>query len=159
MWTLMELLQEIVERCTKVLGKNLVSVVLFGSRARELHDKRSDIDLLIVVEEEIESDPLRDVRIDFLLNYSAKLDTIVLSRKDVVDNFNYFSPLFLSFTLGIIILVDDGFFKEKYFEFLNKVKEENILYVEGGRIWDLKKISSERLQWILEDFSPGPGKG
>ncbi len=142
----MELLQEIVERCRNALGKNLVSVVLFGSTARGLQDKRSDIDLLVVVEEEVEGDLLKDVRIDLLLNHSVKLDTIILSKKDVVDNFNYFSPLFLSFTLGIIVLIDDGFFKEKYFEFLNKVKEENILYIEGGKTWDLKKISSERLQ-------------
>lgn len=142
----MELLQEIVERCRDALGKNMISVVLFGSTARGLQGRRSDIDLLIVVEEEVEGDLLKDVRIDLLLDHSVKLDTIVLSKKDVVDNFNYFSPLFLSFTLGIIVLIDDGFFKEKYFEFLNKVKEENILYVEGGKTWDLKKISSERLQ-------------
>lgn len=141
----MELLQEIVERCKNAIGENLVSVVLFGSTARGLQDERSDIDLLIVVEEEVEGDPLKDVRMEFLLNHSVKLDTIVLSKKDVVGNFDYFSPLFVSFVLGITILVDDGFFREKYFEFLNKVKEENILYVEGGKTWDLKKISSERI--------------
>lgn len=142
----MELLDEVVDRCKKALGKNLVSVVLFGSTARGKQDKRSDIDLLFVVEKAVDNDFFRQIWIDFLMNYGVKLDFIVMDRKDVIHNFNFFSPLFLSFVLGITILVDDGFFEENYFEFLNKVKGENILYVEGGKVWNLQKISSESLQ-------------
>lgn len=76
----MELLDEVVDRCKKALGKNLVSVVLFGSTARGLQDERSDIDLLIVVEEAVDYELFKDIHIDFLLNYSVKLDTIVLNK-------------------------------------------------------------------------------
>ncbi len=141
-----ELLDNIVRRCKEALGENLVSVVLFGSVARKSYDSRSDIDLLIVVEREVTDDFLREIRMDCLLNNGTKLDTILLNRKDVTDNFEHFSPLFLSFVLGITILFDTGFFREKYSEFLNRVKEEEILYVEGGKVWDLQKISSENLQ-------------
>lgn len=141
-----ELLDNIVRRCKKALGENLVSVILFGSVARKSYDSRSDIDLLIVVEREVSDDFLREIRMDCLLNSGTKLDTVLLNRKDVTDNFEHFSPLFLSFILGITILFDTGFFREKYSEFLNRVKEEEILYVEGGKVWDLQKISSENLQ-------------
>jgi predicted nucleotidyltransferase len=142
----MEVLDEVVERCKTILGENLVSVVLFGSVARGLQDSRSDIDLLIVVNKEVNDDFLRDIRIDIFLKYSLKLDIIFMSKQDVIDNFEHFSPLFLSFVLGVLILVDDNFFEREYFKFLNQLKEENIRYVEGGRVWDLKKISSEILQ-------------
>lgn len=142
----MEVLDEVVERCKTILGENLVSVVLFGSVARGLQDSRSDIDLLIVVNKEVNDDFLRDIRIDILLKYSLKLDIIFMSKQDVIDNFEHFSPLFLSFVLGVLILVDDNFFEREYFKFLNQLKEENIRYVEGGRVWDLQKISSEILQ-------------
>lgn len=142
----MDVLNEVTEQCRKALGENLVSVVLFGSTARGLQDSRSDIDVLIVVEEEVDNNFFKDMRIDFLINYGVKLDTIVMDKMDVIDNFNYFSPLFLSFALGITILLDEGFFEKEYFTFLGRLKEENIKYVEGGKVWDLQKISSEILQ-------------
>jgi len=142
----MDVLNEVTEQCRKALGKNLVSVVLFGSTARGLQDSRSDIDVLIVVEEEVDNNFFKDIWIDFLMNYGVKLDTIVMAKKDVVDNFNYFSPLFLSFALGITILFDEGFFEKEYFKFLGRLMEENIKYVEGGKVWDLQEISSEILQ-------------
>lgn len=142
----MDVLNEVTEQCRKALGKNLVSVVLFGSTARGLQDSRSDIDVLIVVEKEVDNNLFKDMRIDFLINYGVKLDTIVMDKKDVVDNFNYFSPLFLSFALGITILYDEEFFEKEYFTFLGRLKDENIKYVEGGKVWDLQKISSEILQ-------------
>jgi len=142
----MEVIDEVVERCKTILGETLVSVVLFGSIPRGLQDARSDIDLLIVTEKDVGKDFLKDIRIDFLLKYIVQLDMIVMSRQDVIDNFEHFSPLFLTFALGITILVDDGFFEREYFEFLRKLKEENIKYVEGGKVWELKKTSSEILQ-------------
>lgn len=142
----MEVIDEVVERCRTTLGETLVSVVLFGSIPRGLQDARSDIDLLIVTEKDVSKDFLKDIRIDFLLKYTVQLDMIVLSRQDVIDNFEHFSPLFLTFALGITILVDDGFFEREYFGFLKRLKEEDIKYVEGGKVWDLKKISSEILQ-------------
>ena len=142
----MDVLNEVVERCKIMLGKTLVSVVLFGSLARGLQDARSDIDLLIVAKKEIKNDFIKNIWIYFLLEYGVKLDMIAMSRKDVIDNFEGFSPLFLSFALGITILFDDGFFEREYFKFLNRLNEENIKYVEGGKVWDLRKISSEILQ-------------
>jgi predicted nucleotidyltransferase len=142
----MEGLEDVVERCKTVLGENLVSIVLFGSVARGLEDSRSDIDLLIVVNKDVDSDFLRDIRIEIVLKYSVKLDMILMSKQDVIDNFEHFSPLFLSFVLGVSVLVDDDFFEREYFKFLNKLKEENIKYVEGGKVWDLRKISSGILQ-------------
>ncbi|MBU6999412.1 MAG: nucleotidyltransferase domain-containing protein [Theionarchaea archaeon] len=142
----MEVLEEVVEKCRTVLGENLTSIVLFGSVARGLEDSRSDIDLLIVVDRDAESDLLKDIRIEMLLKYSVKLDMILMGKQDVTDNFEHFSPLFLSFVLGVSVLVDDDFFEREYFKFLNKLKEENIKYVEGGKVWDLREISSGILQ-------------
>jgi predicted nucleotidyltransferase len=141
-----ELLNEVVERCRNALRENLVSVVLFGSVARGLQDSRSDTDLLIVVEEEGKDDYLRDIRIHFLLNHASKLDIIIMDKKDTKDNFKCFSPLFLSFALGITILWDTGFFQREYSKFLSRLKDERIKYVEGGKVWDLQEISSKNLQ-------------
>ena len=141
-----EVLDTVVERCKTILGETLVSVILFGSVARGLQDSRSDIDVLVVVNKDINSEFLRDIRIEMLFKYSVKLDLILMNKKDVIDNFEHFSPLFLSFALGISVLVDDGFFEREYVKFLNQLKEEHIKYVEGGKVWDLQEISSRILQ-------------
>lgn len=141
-----EVLDEVIERCKAILGETLVSIILFGSLARGLQDNRSDIDLLIVVNEDITGDFLKDIRIGILLKYSVNLDIICMSKQDVIDNFEHFSPLFISFVLGVSILVDDDFFEKEYFKFLNQLKKENIKYVEQGKIWDLQEISSGILQ-------------
>lgn len=83
----MDVLNEVVERCKIMLGKTLVSVVLFGSLARGLQDARSDIDLLIVAKKVIKNVFMRDIWIYYLLEYGVKLDMIVMSKKDVIDNF------------------------------------------------------------------------
>jgi len=140
---------DVIEKCRTILGETLVSVVLFGSIPRGLQDARSDIDLLIVTEKDVNKDFLKDIRIDFLLEYTVQLDMIVMSKQDVIDNFEHFSPLFLTFALGITILVDNGFFEKEYFEFLKRLKEENMKYVEGGIVWDLKRVSLEILQETL----------
>ena len=142
----MKVLDTIIERCKATLGENLVSIILFGSLARGLEDNRSDIDILLVVNEDVTDDFLKDIRIAILLTYSVKLDMICMSKQDVIDNFEYFSPLFLSFVLGISIVVDDGFFEKEYDTFLHRLKEETITYVERGKIWNLQEISSGILQ-------------
>jgi predicted nucleotidyltransferase len=142
----MEVVDEVIKRCKATLGENVVSIVLFGSLAHGLEDKRSDIDILLVVNEDISDDFLKDIRMDILLIYSINLDIICMNKQDVIDNFEHFSPLFLSFVLGISILVDTGFFKREYDTFLHRLKGEPITYVERGKIWDLQEISSGILQ-------------
>jgi len=110
----MDVVDNVIERCKAALGENLVSIILFGSPARGLEDNRSDIDILLVVNEDVTDDFLKDIRINILLTYSIKLDTICMNKEDVIDNFEHFSPLFLSFVLGVSLLVDNGVFKKDY---------------------------------------------
>ena len=46
----------IIKELTNTFDENLVSVVLFGSRARKNYDETSDIDIIIVVKDYKEED-------------------------------------------------------------------------------------------------------
>ena len=46
-----QILQELMESCKKIIGKNLKAVVLFGSRASGTAKKYSDFDVLIVADD------------------------------------------------------------------------------------------------------------
>lgn len=141
-----EILKDFVDRCKKRIGKDLVSIVLFGSMARGSSDARSDIDLIIVTEGKNKEDNFKDIRINFLLEYETALDILVLTKKEAIENFKAFSPLFSTLVLGVDILYDQGFFEEQLKEFRKKLEKTKIKYCEGGKIWDLQKIGSEILQ-------------
>jgi len=139
----------ILERLLGIFGEDLVSVVLFGSRARKNYTENSDLDIMVVVEKETESEEIKDLRIDFLLNFSKNLDIHIFTKEDAESNFQNFTPLFSSILLGNKVLFDkDMFFTELLKKFVKEMAKEDIKYCEGGKIWHLKKVAKnlENLQ-------------
>ncbi len=87
---------------------------------------------------------MRNLRLDFLMKFGKKIDTICLTRNDALDNFEGISPLFATLVLGIKILYDKGGFFERELKKLTKrIKDTKIKYYEGDKLWDLQKICSE----------------
>ena len=133
-------------RCVEEFGENLVSIVLFGSRSRGIATKRSDIDFIIILNRNVEEEIIKNLRLDFLMKFGKKIDTICLNRNDALDNFEGISPLFATLVLGIRILYDKGGFFEKEFKKLTKrISETRIKYYEGNKLWDIQKICTRIL--------------
>ncbi len=131
-------------RCVEQYGENLVSVVLFGSEPRGIATQRSDIDFIIVLSKDVGEEIMKNLRLDFLMKFDKKIDTVCLTRNDALDNFERISPLFATLVLGIEILYDKGGFFEKEFKKLTiRIRETKIKYYEGDKLWDLQKICSE----------------
>jgi len=65
---LFNLLRRFMEKSSVSVGDNLLSIVLFGSYARGLASAESDIDVLILLEVERESDKelIRDIAYDLM---------------------------------------------------------------------------------------------
>jgi predicted nucleotidyltransferase len=133
-------------KCLEKFGENLVSVVLFGSRSRGTATARSDIDFIIILEREGDEEIIRNLRIDFIMKFSKKIDTICLTRNDVLQNFKNISPLFATLALGIEIFYDkNAFFKEQFKKFVKIIEKTKIKYYEGDMLWDIPRICSEIL--------------
>lgn len=128
-------------RCIEEFSENLVSVVLFGSSSRGISTQRSDIDFIIVLNRNVEEDIIKNLRLDFIMKFGKKIDTICLNRNDAHDNFERISPLFATLVLGIEILYDkDGFFGTEFKKFTKRIRETSIKYYEGNKLWDIQKI-------------------
>lgn len=124
-----------------LFGDKLVSVILFGSFARKNHDENSDVDIMVVLDKDEEKN-IRDLRKDYLLKFSRKLDLHIFSKREIVQNFDNFSPLFVTLLLGKKILFDkDMFFERLFRNFIRELKDEDIKYCEGGKIWEIRKIA------------------
>jgi len=133
--------------CFEKYGDDLVSIVLFGSRSRGYATQRSDIDFIIVLNKKVDEEILRKLRLDYILKFGKNIDTICLTKKDALDNFNRISPLFATLVLGIKILYDkNAFFEREFNKFINIIKCTEIKYYEGDKLWELHKICTGILQ-------------
>ena len=128
-------------RCIEEFGENLVSVVLFGSRSRGIATTRSDVDFIIVLNRNVDEENIKNLRLDFLMKFGKKIDTVCLNRNDALENFKRISPLFATLILGLKILYDKSDFFETEFKKLTKrISETSIKYYEGNKLWDIQKI-------------------
>ena len=135
-------LNEFIEKLRDKLGTHLVSVVLFGSSAREDWDESSDFDLLIIVEEydEIET-ILIDICVGIVMDYGVSIAPIIWDVEDLNANIKYKSPLFLTLLLGYEIVYDrSNYFRNK----IRRIKKEDIpefTFVGRHKEWRSSEIS------------------
>jgi len=117
-------LNEFIEKMRDKLGDNLISVVLFGSSAREDWDESSDLDLLIILEEYDEIEPLLiDICVGIVVDYGVSIAPIIWDVEDLNANITYKSPLFLTLLLGYKIVYErSNFFRNK----IREIKKEEI---------------------------------
>ena len=112
-------LKEIVKCYKSYLGDNLISLVLFGSRARGDAMETSDHDLFIIAKE-LPTRPFRRklfIRAPLKGQFEEKLSIVAKTPEEVLGTFPSF---FLDLALDGIILFDrDGFFAN----FQTKVRE------------------------------------
>ncbi len=143
--------EQIVQDLKSRFKENLVSVILFGSHARAQSKKYSDIDLLVILDELIQS-PLEKSELEFELSwawqekYNLKIDLMILSRQDALDNFKVRSPLFLTLALGVKVYYDRGdFFRKNYNSLLQQLKNQKYFYTDSVTTWDLSQKATDLL--------------
>ena len=90
-------IKELKRRLTELYGPKLKEILLFGSWARNEGTTESDIDLLIILEDDIipgqEIDRMIDIITDINLAYNTLISVIPVSKKSY-NEVN--SPLFLN---------------------------------------------------------------
>ena len=119
------MIDRIIKDIKTVFGKNLVSIVLFGSCATGKQREGSDIDILVVADHL----PLsRKERLSIILSITqkyllkGKTVSIILRSKDEIKNgFEYYNPLLLSISESYKLLYD----RETYFlKILKSIKHK-----------------------------------
>ena len=87
---------QFINKIKTELGKNIISVNLFGSKVRGDFDRDSDIDILIIVKEYNISlvNKIVDAQVDFLLKYDANLSPVIFSENEYLKNKELGSPFF-----------------------------------------------------------------
>ncbi len=146
-----ELIDRLKKICIEYYGKRLISLVIFGSVAKDSFRPDSDIDVLIIADD-LPKGRIKRVS-EFTENIEVRLsdDIKSLSEKNI---FPYFSPvikskeevmlgspLFLDMTEDVKILYDaDNFFENYLSDLRDKMKRlgSRKVYFKGGYYWLLK---------------------
>jgi len=74
--------REFARRLEQLLGDNVRSILLFGSVARGEDDASSDVDLLVIVEDEGEVPDLSEAIGSWMVEHDEVLQLHVVSRED-----------------------------------------------------------------------------
>jgi len=151
-----ELEDRIVAEAKVLYGARLVSVVFFGSAARETQRFDSDVDLLVI------ADGLPNGRMNRIREFDAierKLDSFLADlRKEGIDTYlsaiikspaeaEAGSPLFLDMVEDAVIPFDrDGFFARRLDRLRKRLQELGSKRIWRGNAW----------YWDLKpDYKPG----
>lgn len=139
----------IVEAYRAYLGDRLVSIVLFGSRAREDYIETSDFDILIIASHLPERHLARMGYIRKpLLNFEEKV-SIIAKTPEEFDS--CFPPLYLDIAMDGKILVDKDEFMEKRLRKIRNIVEASALKrVKLGNEYFWRWESPKKPGWELD---------
>ena len=137
-----KILEEFISECKKKFGKDLISIILFGSYARGTYKETSDIDLLIIVnnlsKNWIENDKLiEDIEIKFIKKYDINIQSILTTPQYIEWHANWPNPIFYGILLGYKVLYNKNYFENLMKIVKLKIKEKMPIYIENGKKWNL----------------------
>ncbi len=109
----MGIITESKEKLEKILGKDLISVVLYGSYASGKQHEHSDVDLLIICSNKEKSEKLvQEFQREYALK-GIKISPLVVSKEEVIFAVKSTNPLMLSMKDNYKILFGHDFFEEQ----------------------------------------------
>jgi predicted nucleotidyltransferase len=121
----------LVEAYKSHLRDDLISIVIFGSRARRDYTENSDFDILIIAAHL----PERYLaRIGYIREPLFKFDEKVQVLSKTPDEFDsFFPPLYLDIALDGKILMDrDGFMENRLRKIKNIIKDSSLYRIKAG---------------------------
>lgn len=134
-------LNGMVQYLHREFGEQLVSIVVYGSYAREAAAKGSDIDLIIVVRS-LPRDWQSIHRLEDKLmlkgrQFGKRFQITLLTPGDVSDSVEYAAPMMLEiYNTHKIILDHDDFFKDCMEHMKHIIKERGIRMRKPG-VWEV----------------------
>ena len=127
---------KVVELAKEHFGKNLMCVLLFGSRARGTARDDSDYDFLIITKKKVESPEFwREVFL-FETRTGVSIDVIVVDEGSLKPT----NPLLWGVLTGYRVLYGEKEWKRLLSKLKRKIKELKPKLVEGASSWEIAQL-------------------
>ena len=137
----MKLLYEFVKECKQKFGKDLVSIILFGSYARGTAKETSDVELLVIAKNLPRNmfkrlSLLDDFVIHAIKKYHIRVFPIFYEPEELSTEF--VNPL-IYVLIGYKVLFGESFWVDFLQRPKPKVKETKPIFI-GEREWEIEKL-------------------
>ena len=134
--------EEVLSQLNKFFGKNLISIVLFGSRALGKARLNSDIDILVIVKNLSknwrEQDELAgQLRINLWQKDLYNIQFILMTPEQIDSAIEWFNPLLLSLAEGCYILFDSNHFFNKIIKRIKTIFKTGVVKKRGELMWEI----------------------
>lgn len=134
-------LDNMVQNLRREFGEQLVSIIVYGSYAREAATRGSDIDLLIVVKT-LPRDwrSIHHLEDEWMLKgrrFGKRFQITLATPEDISDSVEYAAPMMLEIhNTHKIILDQDGFFRDCMERMENIIRNRGIRMRRPG-VWEV----------------------
>lgn len=126
------MIEKIVKDVKNLFGKELVSIVLFGSYASGRQRGTSDIDLFVIADN---LPSKRHERLSLILSITRKyislgktVSIVLHTKEDILNGYEFYNPLLLSISENYKLLYDREDFSHTLMEKIrNKIARKEIL--------------------------------
>jgi len=141
-------LEDVLNRARQHLGDTLVSVVLFGSRARGSSHPDSDFDLLIVAQSLPNEARRRELALDIAevgFDYGLPVQVILASTEETEGAANTGAPLMFEIHDAHRVIYDkDDFFRNLVNDFTGLLETWQVRKIKD-RVWEVPGLTAARL--------------
>jgi len=127
---------KVVELAKEHFGKNLMCVLLFGSRARGTARDDSDYDFLIITKKKVESPEFWKEVFLFETWTGVSIDVIVVDEGSLKPT----NPLLWGVLTGYRVLYGEKEWKRLLSKLKRKIKELKPKLVEGTSSWEIAQL-------------------
>jgi len=139
-----KVLDEFLKKCKEKFGDNLISIILFGSYARETATEYSDVDLLVIAKNlpkrRIDRHKvLRDIVLEFIYKYGINISPILIEPRDLSPK--DINPLICGILTGYKIIYDKNNFWKNYLERIKPViKRIKPVFIDEEKEWKIADL-------------------
>jgi predicted nucleotidyltransferase len=124
------------DSCKKIIGKNLIAIVLFGSRASGTAKKYSDFDVLIIADDLPQDRRQRDAIILDLDKHEI-FDLLLYTGEELENAINAANPVIMNvFDRPHKILYGKSFIDRKARLYTDEIEQHHILRL-GNNTWKI----------------------
>ncbi|GAB6135661.1 nucleotidyltransferase domain-containing protein [Thermococcus prieurii] len=127
---------KVFELAKEHFGKNLMCVLLFGSRARGTARDDSDYDFLIITKKKAESSKFWKEVFLFETKTGVSIDVIVVDEGSLKPT----NPLLWGVLTGYRVLYGEKEWKRLLSKLKRKIKELKPKLVEGASSWEIAQL-------------------
>jgi predicted nucleotidyltransferase len=134
--------EEVFSQLNDFFGKNLISIVLFGSQAKGKARLNSDIDILVIVKNLSrnwrEQDELAgQLRTNLWQKDLYNIQFILTTPEQIDIAIEWFNPLFLSLADGCYVLLGSSHFSHKIIKRIKTIFKIGVVKKRDELMWEI----------------------